>query len=191
MSINIHRIGQYLSDYALLGPAIVVTLALSLVVARRFGAWLRASQAVAWLVAFGLGLVISATLTPSRDALLSGVVGSGTCEITPIDLDAITAMFRFGDPAFNFLLFVPFGLGIGLLPRPRIRTRVLVLGILLSPAIELVQLVVTPLDRACQSSDVFDNLTGLIAGFAIGWIVRFLIEQVRTGDDRSGGPAVD
>jgi hypothetical protein len=38
-------------------------------------------------------------------------------------------------------------------------------------AIEATQLVVTSLDRACQSADVSDNLTGLALGVVAGWFV--------------------
>jgi glycopeptide antibiotics resistance protein len=190
--LNYHGILSYLSDYALFGPGLLITIVVSLAVARPLARRIGAAPFVGLLLVLGLGLIVSATLTPSRDALRFGAEGTGQCQLTPIDLDAIAAMFQFGDPGFNFLLFVPFGLAIGLMPASRIRTRIVIGAFLLSPLIELTQLVVTPLDRACQSSDVFDNIAGLIAGLAIGWLIRIAFERIdlvdEPGGDRSVGP---
>ena len=51
--------------------------------------------------------------------------------------------------------------------------------------IEVGQLLITPLDRACQSADVFDNLTGLVLGFALGAIASATLRGGR--DDGAAG----
>jgi len=51
---------------------------------------------------------------------------------------------------------------------------VVVGAIALSFAIETTQLLVLWLDRACQSADVVDNLTGLAIGLAGGIVARRL-----------------
>ena len=46
--------------------------------------------------------------------------------------------------------------------------------VILPFAIETIQLLATGLGRACQSSDVADNLTGLAIGLVIGVVARRL-----------------
>jgi glycopeptide antibiotics resistance protein len=79
---------------------------------------------------------------------------------------------RFDDVAQNVLLFVPLGAIIASLGSRRISLTLLGAAIALPFVIELTQLVVRPLDRSCQSADVFDNLTGLLIGYAVIAIVR-------------------
>ena len=45
---------------------------------------------------------------------------------------------------------------------------------MLPASIELIQLLVPPLGRECQSADVIDNLTGLVVGLAAGVVARLL-----------------
>ena len=55
---------------------------------------------------------------------------------------------------------------------------IVVAAIVLPFAIETTQQLVLWLDRACESADVVDNLTGLAIGLAGGVVVRRLIDGV-------------
>ncbi len=69
-------------------------------------------------------------------------------------------------------------------PGWRRRATLLAIAGLAPIAIEASQLLVTPLHRACQSADVFDNVTGLFVGFAIGSILAATLVALR----RDAGP---
>ena len=169
---------EYLEDFAWFWPGVLVSLALGIVFGRWLGRALRVPRAVATLLIFGAGLIASATLTPSREALTQGAVGSGTCEIARIGPASIAELLSFGDPTYNVVLFVPLGLAIGLIPASRRMAALVLAAVILPFAIETIQLLATGLGRACQSSDVVDNLTGLVIGLVIGVVARRL----------SGGP---
>ncbi len=176
-------VGDYFSDVALLWPgallAAILGLALAIPVARFLGTW-RWSAA---LLVFSLGLIVAATLTPSREALDVGEVGTGTCDFSRVRVASIAELLQLDDPGFNLLLFLPLGVAIGLIRRRRVRLALAVASIGLSPAIELIQLVVVQLDRACQASDIFDNLTGLVLGFVIGTLISVVIRWVAAEDE--------
>jgi glycopeptide antibiotics resistance protein len=65
-------------------------------------------------------------------------------------------------------MFIPLGATIGLVPRSRRMAVVLIAAIALPFAIETAQLLLPVLDRACESADVVDNLTGLFIGLSGG-----------------------
>ena len=92
-------------------------------------------------------------------------------------------LFHFQDPAFNVALYLPLGIAIGMLPGGWARRWLIVVGLLLAPAIELTQLVVRPLGRACQTSDMSDNITGLLIGLLAGWLVARAIGLGATDPD--------
>ena len=171
MRVTIREIAEYLADFALFWPGVLISVAISLTLAGRVARRIGAARPTGALLLFSLGLIASATLTPSREALRFGVIGSGMCDLSRIGFAQIRDLLELDDPGFNVLLFIPPGMAIGLVPRPAIRLGLAIAALLLSPAIELIQLVVTPLDRACQSSDVFDNLTGLVVGLALGLLI--------------------
>ena len=165
---------EYLADFAWFWPGVGITLVVGVALGGRVGTALGLRRASATLLLLGFGLIVSATLTPSREALAFGTTGSGTCDLSRIGLAPLRQLIRFGDPALNVFLYIPLGAAIGLASRSRIA---LAIGAAVMPfAIEATQLTVTWLDRACQSSDVSDNLTGLVVGALIGWAVLFALE---------------
>src|SRR3954447_12260288 len=115
MRSQIHNVIEYLSDFAWFWPGgaitIVVAAALAARVARRVGT----SPLVGLLLLFGVGLIVSATLTPSREALRFGAVGTGTCDLSRFGPPTPADILQLKDPAFNILLYVPLGAAIGLL----------------------------------------------------------------------------
>jgi glycopeptide antibiotics resistance protein len=105
-------------------------------------------------------------------------------------LAPITTYLTLGTTSLNVILFVPLGILIALLPRSR-ATAFAVFGAAVLPlAIESIQLVATPLGRACQGADVTDNMLGLALGLAAGWtgawISRRLSKQPHRGTSPSG-----
>ncbi len=70
--------------------------------------------------------------------------------------------------------FIPLGFAIALVPRSCRKAVVLAAAVALPFVIETTQLVVVALDRACQSADVVDNLTGLLVGLVAGAVVARL-----------------
>ena len=191
------QIVQYLSDYALLWPGVLITAVVAIVLGGPLARRLRTATPVGFLLLFGFGLIASATLTPSRDALRFGALGSGACDLTRIGPVPLADLFHFQDPAFNVALYVPLGIAIGMLPGGWARRWLIVAGLLLAPAIELTQLLVRPLGRACQTSDMSDNVTGLLIGLVAGWLIARAIGlgAARPGQpsagDASSAPATD
>ena len=61
-----------------------------------------------------------------------------------------------------------------MLPRSPYRAPILIAAVILPFAVEAFQLVVTPLGRACQSADVFDNLLGLVVGLGVGSLIGWI-----------------
>jgi hypothetical protein len=161
-----------LEPYAEFLPGIVAALALTIVMGRRVGALLATGRVLGSVVALSLGVALAATVTPSRDALLSGLVGSGRCDLTRLALPSANQLAWPGDIVLNILLFVPLGLAIGLLPSSPAERRLVPFAYALPFAIEIVQLVVRPLGRECQTGDVVDNLTGLTIGILVGCGIR-------------------
>jgi hypothetical protein len=162
-----------------LGPGVLASLVASVILATRIARMLRTRRWVAMLLVISGGLILSATVTPLRDALEGGVttVGRG-CDLGRLTLAGLDQLLRINDTSLNVALFVPLGAAIGLLPASPYRFNVLVAAVLLPVAIEATQLVLPILGRGCQSADVVDNLTGLAAGFVIAAVAARLWSAV-------------
>ena len=169
-----------LGDYAGLVPGIVVALVLATVLCGAAARRLRVRPVHAFLLLLALGVVLAATVTPSREAVLYGAVGSGTCDLATIGFGPWSSYVGLNDAALNVALFVPLGLVIGLLPPSSYRLPIAVGALILPVAIEATQLIVTSLGRGCESADVFNNLAGLFIGLAVGVIVSALLRLVRS-----------
>jgi glycopeptide antibiotics resistance protein len=172
----VREFARYLADFAWFWPGVAITIVVGIALGGRVGTALGLRRAVASLLLLGFGVILSATLTPSREALAFGTTGSGICDLSRIGLAPLGQLIRFGDPALNVFLYIPLGAAIGMASRSRYRILLAVGAAALPFAIEGTQLIVTWLDRACQSSDVSDNLTGLVIGALIGWLVLFGLE---------------
>jgi hypothetical protein len=175
-------LGFNLTDYALFWPVVAVTVIAAVVA----GAWAaRAGRGRAGIVSglvFSLGLIAAATLTPSRDALLFGIPGTGTCDLSHLVLPGLGDLRALNETGLNVILFVPLGATVGFASVLRRRPAVIAGSIALPFAIELVQLIVTPLGRACQGVDVVDNLTGLAIGLVLGVIAATIVRRVTRAD---------
>jgi len=126
-----------------------------------------------------LGIILSATLTPLRGFLDVGGVGAEPCDFSRIGLAPLRELRRLNDTSLNILLFMPLGISLAFLPRTRRTALVIAAAIALPFVIETTQLLVPLLDRACQSADVVDNLTGLAIGFGGGVVAGWLAGAAR------------
>lgn len=156
-------------------PGIVISLAVAFVLDGPIERYFRTGPLLSWALVVSLGIIISATLTPSRDAIDAGASGLRVCDFSRVELAPIREVLLFGDTGLNVLLFIPLGATIGLMPRSRHKVALIAAAVALPFAIELTQALVRSLDRACQSADVVDNLTGLaiglVGGLMAGWAV--------------------
>lgn len=146
-------------------------VAVSLLAAVAFGRPVGSRIGAAWtapLLVLSLGAIASATLTPGRDALESGAVGDGGCDLRRIVPPGLDELLTVPETALNVVLFIPLGLIVAMVPTLPMRLGLGLLALILPFAIEALQMVALPLDRACESADVVDNMSGLAVGVAAG-----------------------
>jgi hypothetical protein len=160
-------------------PGIAIALVVSIVGSDNLGRWLGIRRSVAWFLLLSLGVILSGTLSP-----LAGVeaVGDGTarsCDLTRTWLASESEVVNGPDVALNVMLFVPVGFALGTSRLSWRTALVLVLAIAIPFAIELTQLLVASLHRACQSGDIVDNLAGLSVGFIAGAVAALLVPPIR------------
>jgi glycopeptide antibiotics resistance protein len=156
---------------------------------------IRWSGAFAFGLVFSIGLIVSATLTPSHNALFFELRGSGQCDLSHLVPTSLRELRPFGEVGLNVLLFTPLGFVVGWSARRRQLLLFAALAIPIPFAIEWIQLVLTSLDRACQGSDVVDNLAGLAIGCAVGLattsLIRIAFRRESNGRRRGSGTAAD
>jgi hypothetical protein len=159
-------------------PFLALSLGIGLLVARRLGERLSTRSGIAFLLVASFGLVIAATLMPAAGASSGERVAAGWCDLSRIGFAPLETLVRVNTVSLNVLLFVPLGLAIGLLPRTRARSSLIVGGFALPVVVEATQSLVTVLGRGCESADVFDNAMGLaiglVMGLSVGAIARWL-----------------
>lgn len=161
-----------MSALPLLIPGVVVSIVVSLAAGRAVARALGTSRIVAVVMVLAVGVILSATLTPLREAIDHEARGPATCDLSRIGLAPFAELLTVNDTSLNVLMFVPLGATIAAISRSRRRTVVLLAAITLPFAIEATQLLVPFLDRACESADVVDNLAGLLLGLAGGSLAR-------------------
>ncbi|MEA2538592.1 MAG: hypothetical protein QOF11_2826 [Chloroflexota bacterium] len=156
-------------------PGAAISLVAGVVTAPAVARGLRAQRLPAWLLVFGLGIVLAATLTPVGGVFDDPAAIARTCDFSRIGIAPLGDLLRLGDTSLNVLLFVPLGIALGLLPGSRRKWIVVGAAILLPFAIETLQLLAPILARGCQSADVVDNLTGLVLGIVGATGARWLL----------------
>ena len=171
----------HLGEFRVL-PWFLPGAAISVVTGLAAGGWasraMGVRRAVAAAMIVSLGIVLSATLTPLREALQFGAVGTGSCDFSRMGLASLDELRTRGDALGNILMFIPLGVTIALVPRSRRKAALVAFAIALPFAIETTQMLLPVLDRACESADVADNLTGLVLGLAGGSVAGWLASTV-------------
>ena len=166
-------------------PGVAIAIGVAVLARRRVARWFGTSELLGWALVFTVGLIVAATLTPLRDGASVTRLASG-CDFSRVGLAPPYMLRSLNDTSLNIVLFVPLGVVLGSLPTTR-RKFVVIFGAAVLPiAIEASQLLATPLDRACQSADVIDNLSGLLVGLVIGTVIRLIVSQVDRPADRAG-----
>jgi glycopeptide antibiotics resistance protein len=153
---------------------------------RRLAHWLGTSEVIGWSLIVSLGIIVAATLTPLREGAGSTVWTGPGCDLSRIGFPPWRELRSLNDTSLNILLFVPLGVALGFVPRSRRKAGMLLAASALPVVVEALQLLLTPLDRACQSADVVDNLTGLVIGLVAGSLLAALLGQDRPRPDRAG-----
>jgi VanZ family protein len=178
--LTLGAIAWILGPSPLFLPGIAVSVLVSWSARGRVGQLLGVGRSLAFTLLMSIGLIVSATLTPSPDAVRYAITGTDapayhtSCDLSRVGPPPLEALMTINDDSLNVLLFVPLGTMIALLPGSRRKTMIILAAIALPVAIETIQLVVPQLDRACQTSDIADNLTGLVSGLALGAVARLL-----------------
>ncbi|HLO36556.1 MAG TPA: VanZ family protein [Candidatus Deferrimicrobium sp.] len=167
-------------------PGLAISVLLGIVAAARVSRSLAIGRVHAAVLVVAVGIIVAATLTPLRVALTSGAVGSGVCDLSRIGPPSLRDLVGLTDATLNLVLFAPLGAAIGLLPRTSQRVALLVVAVAGPFAIETIQLLAPILARGCQSADVVDNLTGLVAGLLIGIALRKVAGDRTAGRSRPG-----
>lgn len=165
-------------DLPWLLPGAAISVVVSIAASGAVGRALRVRRPVAWVMVLSLGIIMAATLTPQWEALAFGARGSSSCNLSRLGLAPLGELLRLTDTSLNVLMFIPLGATIGLVPRSRRKAAVVIAAIALPFAIESIQLLAPALDRACESADVIDNLSGLAIGLAGGVVARRLVPAV-------------
>jgi glycopeptide antibiotics resistance protein len=167
-----------LNAYPGFAPGVVVSIVVAYLTSTAVGGFFRVGRIVGGALVFGLLVIVSATLTPGGNApRLDGL----SCDLSRIGLAPLGDLLRISEVSLNVVLFIPLGAAIGLLPRSRRKTVVLAAAVALPFVIETIQLLVPLLERACQSADVSDNLTGLLIGLGVGTLTGWGVARLQLG----------
>ena len=128
-------------------------------------------------------------LAPLAYTLTSAHVTASGCDIGLLPWESRSALFA-GETRANILLTVPAGAAALLFPSGHRRLAALGAALSLPIAIELTQLLVGSLGRACQVSDIVNNTIGVLLGFWLAAGVWTLWVGLRgSGPPGDGGAA--
>lgn len=173
------RLYELLDGYPGFLPGLAVTIVVAGLVHRSLARRMGIGRAHAFLLLFGIGVIVSATLFPNVLRLPS--TGSSfpawSCDLSRIR-PSPGEFFDSVEATANMLLFVPLGVAIGLL-RGTARWRAAGLAIVAPFAIEVIQAGMPALDRRCQTADIADNLTGLAIGLVVGALAAWVLDRRR------------
>ena len=163
-------------------PGVAASLAVGALSSGRVARALGGPRGLAFGLVLFAGIIASATLTPFTGAA-TRAEHPGTCDLSRMGLAPLGDLLRPGDVSGNVLLFIPLGVCLALLPRSRSKAILIAAAVAYPFAIEGTQLFAPMLSRQCESADIVDNLTGLIAGLALGSLAGWLPAHMPT---RSG-----
>jgi len=169
------KVASTLSGYPGFLPGVVVSILVAYVASTAVARVFRVGRFVGGALVFGLLIIVSATLTPGGTAARAGGL---TCDVSRIGLAPLHDLLRISEVSLNVALFIPLGAALGLLPRSGRKATAIIAALALPVAIETIQLLVPFLERACQSADVSDNVTGLLIGLGVGTLTGFGIARL-------------
>lgn len=165
-------------------PGFAVSVVIGYLVRHRAARFLGTSSLLGWAVVVSLGIVVSATLTPLHEGAFEGGTQAAGCDFSRVGLASLEDIIELGDTFLNILLFIPLGVALALLPRSRRKAWLMAVALAFPLVIETTQLIATPLDRACQSADVVDNISGLLFGFVVGSVTGYLFSRASSASGR-------
>jgi hypothetical protein len=155
-----------MSDFPWFLPGVAISGLASIVTGRFVAEKLVIRRALGCALAFWVGVILSATMTPSISGLDDQDRVMAWCDLSRIGPPTLDQLVTVNDVSLNVVLFVPLGFLISAITRHR--WKILMLAATLPFLIEGVQFFGASIGRECQSADVFDNLTGLLLGYIGG-----------------------
>jgi glycopeptide antibiotics resistance protein len=176
---NLQHLSELLDGYPGFLPGLAVTIVVAAIgyraVARRLGI----GRAHGFLLLFGVGVIVSATLFPNVLHLpaIGYAFPAWSCDLSRLR-PSPGEFLEAGEATANMLLFLPLGIAIGLLPG-RSRWPAAAVAIASPFLIELIQAGLPALERRCQTADIADNLTGLLVGLAVGAVTAWIVARRR------------
>lgn len=171
-----HEIEEATRGYPGFLPGIVVSIVVGLAISGRVARALAVRRILAYALVVSATLILSATLTPGGQGSRHGT----SCDFSRVGPAPVAEILVIGEVSLNVFLFVPLGLVLSMVPRSRRKAGLLAAAIALPFVIEAIQLLAVALDRACQSADVTDNLTGLSTGFVVGTLGSAAFRRLRS-----------
>lgn len=162
-----------LGDISQFVPGLVIAASVGLVASPLVSRFLGVGGLLGYGASTSLAAILLTTLAPGGDAPTPGSF-TGSCDLSRLGPGTIADLMTINEVSLNILLFVPLGVAIGLVPRSRRKAAAIGLAIALPIAIEFLQLTIPSLGRYCDSADVADNLTGLLAGLLAGTVLGLL-----------------
>ncbi len=164
----------------LLLPGILASLVVAVVASAPLARYLQTRRAILALIILSAGTILAVTLSPNLAGLSAEAV-SGQCDLSRLGPPSLATLRTDFDASRNVVLFIPLGIGLGLLPWSR-RSAVLIGAAFgLTVFVELTQLMVPLLQRGCETADMIDNTIGLILGLAIGSVLRLAAGRADRG----------
>jgi hypothetical protein len=165
-----------LRNSPLLIPGVAIAFIVGVALAQPMAARTGLSPFLAGMLVFAVGAIVAITLTPGSGAGFFGRSWCGGLRPPPRLGELLSISSEHG---LNIALFVPLGVLIGLIPRPRPFVVAALAAGAMPIVIEWIQYSVPRLDRICQTWDALENLMGLVIGLGIGVAVSFALRAVR------------
>lgn len=138
--------------------------------------WLAGRRRAAGVVAaLALLPIVALTMTPTSRDMRIGCAIDWSPQLTT------------AEPLWNVLLFVPFGLALAVAWRRPVLA--VAAGSATSFAIELVQAIVTPIGRSCDTSDWVANTAGTLIGVLLAGVGVGLARMQRRDAERAAAQA--
>ena len=170
--------GGTILDLVRNAPLLVPGVAFALIVAVALAPWASArtglSPLLAGMLIFAVGAIAAITLTPGNGGGAQSWCGGLR---PPPRLGQLLSISS--EHGLNVALFVPLGLLVGLIPRPRPMAVAAVAAGAMPVIIEWIQYSVPRLDRICQTWDALENLMGLVLGLGVGLAIAYARRTAR------------